>query len=186
MERRIADRNILDEVCLKFCRILEKHCAYIVVSGFVAISSGRTRGTEDIDVILEKLPYTTFEQLHLALMKAHFTCMQGDNPEELYTSYLTSHASLRYTYKDMMLPEMEVKFTLDELDLLQLQTRVKLPLTGLDLWFSSINMNIAFKEELLKSEKDMEDARHLRMVFPELVDEDELRTIKKMIRRLRL
>ena len=49
MDRRVSDRNILDEVCTKFCKILERHCKYIVVSGFVAISSGRTRGTEDID-----------------------------------------------------------------------------------------------------------------------------------------
>lgn len=55
MDRRLKDRNILDDICTKFCKVLEKHCKYIVVSGFVAISSGRTRGTEDIDLIIERL-----------------------------------------------------------------------------------------------------------------------------------
>ncbi len=52
MKRGIADKNILDKFCEDFCRIVEKHAKYIVVSGFVAISSGRVRATEDIDLIL--------------------------------------------------------------------------------------------------------------------------------------
>ncbi len=51
MEREVSDRNILDKFTEEFCSIIEKHCQYIVVSGFVAIASGRTRGTEDIDMI---------------------------------------------------------------------------------------------------------------------------------------
>ena len=53
--RGISEKNILDEFCIKFCKVLEKQCRYIVVSGFVAISSGRSRATEDIDIIIEKL-----------------------------------------------------------------------------------------------------------------------------------
>ena len=81
---------------------------------------------------------------------------------------------------------MELKFAKDALDEYQLKTKAKLPLTGLDIWFSSINMNLAFKEELLKSDKDLEDARHLRIVYKELVDEKEIDKIKKMIKRYRL
>ena len=35
MERGVGDRNILDEFALEFCRVVEKHVKYIVVSGFV-------------------------------------------------------------------------------------------------------------------------------------------------------
>ena len=66
---------------------------------------------------------------------------------------------------------MEIKFAKDMLDNIQLQTKEKIPLTGLDVWFSSIAMNIAFKEEYLKSDKDMEDARHLRMVYSDKINE---------------
>ena len=111
--------------------------------------------------------------------------MQSNSPEELY-DYLKDKLSIRYTFKDEPLPEMEVKFAKDELDDFQLKNRVKLPLTGLDVWFGSINMNIAFKEELLKSDKDMEDAKHLRIVYSESVNEKEIKEIKTTIKRLRL
>jgi hypothetical protein len=47
-------------------------------------------------------------------------------------------------------------------------------------------MNIAFKEEYLKSDKDLEDARHLRIVYEEEIDENEIKKIKEKIRKLRL
>ena len=56
----VKDRNILDKFCIDFCSILDKHVKYIVVSGFVVIASGRTRGTEDIDVIIEKIDNLRF------------------------------------------------------------------------------------------------------------------------------
>ncbi|MDD5616819.1 MAG: hypothetical protein PHH85_11540 [Candidatus Methanoperedens sp.] len=50
----------------------------------------------------------------------------------------------------------------------------------------SIEMNIAFKEELLKSEKDIDDAKHLRIIYSDVLDENEINKIKKEIRRVRL
>jgi len=47
------------------------------------------------------------------------------------------------------------------------------------VWFSNININIAFKEEYLKSPKDMEDAKHLRIVYSEMVDEEEITNVKQ-------
>ena len=111
--------------------------------------------------------------------------MQSNSTEEIY-SYLVDRTSVRYTLKNQPLPEMEIKFAKDELDYYQLKTRIKLPLTGLDIWYGSIDMNIAFKEEYLKSDKDLKDAEHLRKIYPELVDEDEIDRIKKMIKRIRL
>lgn len=183
--RGVSDKNILDEFCIKFCNLVEKHCKYIIVSGFVAISSGRTRATEDIDMIIEKLPLEKFKTLHSDLLKSSFVCMQSDSADEVF-SYLADKLSVRYTIKDNPLPEMEIKFAKDALDEYQLKTRIKIPATGLDIWFSSINMNIAFKEEALKSDKDLKDAEHLRTVYSEMVDEHEILEIKKMIRKLRL
>ncbi|MFH1398679.1 MAG: hypothetical protein ABIG95_01040 [Candidatus Woesearchaeota archaeon] len=182
--RGTKNRNILDEFCIKFCSVVEAHCKYIVVSGFVAISSGRARATEDIDIIIEKIDLPSFFLLHNDLVKEGFVCMQSDLPEEIFR-YLEDKLAVRYTLSDLPLPEMELKFSKDALDEYQIKTRVKLPLTGLDLWFSSINMNIAFKEGLLKSDKDLKDAEHLRKIYPELVSEDEISNIKQMIRKLR-
>ncbi len=180
---REQPKNILDKFCIDFCKVVEKHCKYIIVSGFVAISSGRIRGTEDIDMIIEKLGLEKFKQLHKDLIKNNFVCMQSDSVEEIY-DYLKDNLSVRYTYKNKPLPEMEVKFAKDYLDEYQLKNRVKLKITNLDVWFSSIEMNIAFKEELLKSPKDMEDAKHLRRMFT--VNEKEIDNIKQLIKKLRL
>ena len=183
--RGTNDRNILDEFCTKFCAIVDKHCRYIVVSGFVVISSGISRAREDIDMITEKINFKRFEALHSDLKRADFVCVQSDSAEEIF-SYLSEGIAARYTLKDKPLPEMEMKFAKDILDSYQFQTRIKLPLTGLDVWFSSVNMNIAFKEHYLKSEKDLKDAEHLRKVYPEMVDETEIKRVKKMITELRL
>ena len=64
VKREVNDKNILDQFVIDFCKIIEKHCKYIVCSGFVAISHGRTRGTEDIDMIIERLTLLQFELLH--------------------------------------------------------------------------------------------------------------------------
>ena len=185
MERAIKERSILDKFCIEFCNVLEKHTQYIIVSGFVAIASGRARGTEDIDCIISRLSAESFGKIHQALAHAGFAAIQSDDASELYR-YLADNTSIRYTWKDRPLPEMNIKFAKDALDDYQLKTRQKLPLTGLHVWFSSVNMNIAFKEELLKSDKDIEDAKLLRMVYAENIDEDEINNIKTMIRNERL
>ncbi len=167
MERQIGDRSILDKFCEDFCHIVEKHCRYIIVSGFLAIASGRTRGTEDIDMIIEKIHLEKFVLLFNELKQQGFVCMQSAKPSEAY-GYPADNTSIRFTREGEHLPEMRVKFVKDELDLFQLQHRVKLSLTGLDVWFGNINFNIAFKEEYLKSPKDLEDARHLRIVYAEM------------------
>ncbi|MBS1267295.1 MAG: hypothetical protein MAG795_01267 [Candidatus Woesearchaeota archaeon] len=183
--RGTKDKNILDEFCTRFCSVVEKHCEYVVVSGFVAISSGRTRATEDIDIIIESLKLTDFKNFYKDLLHAGFVCMQSDSSKEIY-EYLKDTLPVRFTLKDQPLPEMELKFCKDSLDEYQIKTKVRLPLTGLDIWFSSINMNIAFKEVLLRSDKDLKDAEHLRKIYPEKVDESEIKKITKMIKEHRL
>ena len=187
-ERNIEDRTILDEFAEQFCDIVNKHCKYIVCSGFVAIAHGRTRGTEDIDMIVEKLNKEQFINLHKDLIKGGFVCIQSDSADSIYVDYLSNGDSVRYVTQDKNFfpPEMEIKFAKDELDNEQLNSRTKLPLTKLDIYFSSIEGNIAFKEELLKSQKDLEDAKHLRIIYEGKFDEDKINEIKRKIRRIKL
>lgn len=186
MERGVDDRNILDKFAEKVCSIIDKHVRYIVVSGFVAISHGKRRATEDIDMIIDKMPLEDFEKMHKDLVEEDFECLQSSRVREIY-NYLEKGDSIRYVRAGTFLPpEMEIKFSKDEIDELQLDTRKKLPFTGLDIWFSSIEMNIAFKEELLKSDKDKEDAKHLRIIYKDEIDEDFINEIKSKIKRLRL
>ena len=188
MDRKIDDKTILDKFVEDFVKVVEKHCKYIIVSGFVAIAHGRSRGTEDIDMIIERIPKERFINLHNSLINAGFDCMQSEKPNIIYDDYLIKGDSIRYTGAGInhLPPEMELKLAKDELDTYQISTRQKFPFTGLDVYFSNIEMNIAFKEELLKSDKDMEDARHLRIIYKEDLDEKEINKIKKKIKELRL
>src|SRR3990167_10514884 len=133
MEREVTNLNVLNEFCEKFSQIMEQYCRYIIVSGFVAIASGRTRGTEDIDMILERLDKPRFDALHRDLSGNGFVCMQSGDVEVIYKDYLDHRLGVRYTDKDSFLPEMEVKFAKDVLDELQIKERVRLPLTGLNV-----------------------------------------------------
>jgi len=186
MSREIKERTILDTFAEDFVDVVRKHAKYIIVSGFVAIAHGRSRGTEDVDIIIERIQKDAFIKMHNDLLLAGFECMQSEYPELIYDDYLNDKTGVRYVRKGHFIPEIELKLAKDELDDYQIQTRNKLPLTGLDLYFSSIEMNIAFKEELLRSEKDMDDAKHLRIIYSDVLDEKEIKKIKGEIHRLRL
>lgn len=185
MKRDIEDKTILDKFTEEFTKIVEKHTRYVIVGGFIAISHGRSRGTEDIDMIIEKLAKDKFRQLHEDLTKHDFECIQSKDSEIIY-EYLENNDSVRYIKKGQFVPEMEIKFTKDLLDNHVLNSRIKIPETKLDVYFANMEATIAFKEELLGSDKDMEDARHLRILYKNNLNEEEINHIKKEIRRQRL
>ena len=187
MKRQVDDRTILDKFVEDFSEVVERRAKYIVCSGFVAIAHGRARGTEDIDMIVEEMSKDEFILLHNDLKKAGFVCIQSDDAEKIYDEYLKKGNGVRYVYKSegYFPPEMEVKFPKDLLDEEQIRERMKLPLTDLDVYFASIESNIAFKEEFLGAEKDIEDAKHLRIVYKEKFDEGKVENIKDKIRRFR-
>jgi len=186
-KRNIDNKTILDKFVEEFCNIIDKHVKYIICSGFVAIAHGRTRGTEDIDMIIEKVSKEKFIEIHNQLKENKFVCIQSDNPKEIYQEYLENGDSIRYVKDEegYFPPEMEIKFPKDELDLEQINERIKLPLTGIDVYFANIESNIAFKEEYLGSNKDIEDAKHLRIIYKDKLDENKIKVIKEKIRRFR-
>ena len=178
----VSDKNVLTSFIQDFVLILDKlKIQYIIVSGFVAISHGRSRGTEDIDMIIEKVSKEKFIEMNDELDKSGFEALQGVSGEELFEDYLEDRLSIRYVRKGEFLPEMELKMVQDELDEDQIKNRTKLPLTGLDFYFSTIETNLAFKEGLLKSPKDLADAKHLRIIYGKKVNEDEVKRIKELI-----
>ncbi len=185
MRRGVKNKTILEKFTEDFCEIVARHCKYIVCSGFVAIAHGRSRATEDIDMIIEKLSEEDFVGLHHDLIKNGFECMQGENAENIHEDYLDKGLSVRYTRKGEFLPEMEIKYVKDRLDEEQLSEAEKIPFTNLDILFSSIESNIAFKEELLGAEKDLEDAKHLRIIYEGKLDEEKINKIKKQIKEYR-
>jgi RecA-family ATPase len=55
----------LDLFVIDFIKILEKYTDYVIVSGYVSILFGRSRGTEDIDIFIEKIDFKKFKLTNL-------------------------------------------------------------------------------------------------------------------------
>jgi len=81
----------------------------------------------------------------------------------------------------MNIPNIEFKFPKNKIDEYTLSKRTKLPLTGLDIYFASVESTIAYKESHLCSEKDFEDACHLRWLYREHINHDEIEFVREMI-----
>jgi len=180
------EKTVLDKFIEDIVKIINKHADYVIVGGFIAIAHGRSRATEDIDMIIEPMSEQKFAELHKELLKSGFECIQGGSASFLYRTYLLHGDGIRYVRKGEFIPQLELKFAKDKLDEYTLKTKTKLPFTGLDVYFANIETTIAFKEELLGSRKDIEDAKHLRIVYEDKLNDKEIEKIKKMIRLVKL
>ena len=50
----------VDKFVLEFVDLLKNHFRYVIVNDYVAILFGRSRGTEDIDILIEKITKSEF------------------------------------------------------------------------------------------------------------------------------
>jgi len=58
------ERSILDEDVIEFTNVLDAYdVEYVIVSGYVAILTSRSRSTENVDVVLEPLSRAETERL---------------------------------------------------------------------------------------------------------------------------
>ena len=137
------------------------------------------------NMILEKIDKPTFQLIHDDLVKNGFECLQGNTASDLYDDYLIKKTNIRYVKNGELVPEMELKLEKDQLDNIQIKEREKFPITNIPLWFSSIEANIAYKETFLKSPKDMEDAKHLRIMYGGKVNNEKIKYYERLIRQLR-
>lgn len=174
--------NELDRAVINFVRVLSKSTKYIIVSGCVAILFGRSRATEDVDFIIERISGKKFEELFDALSSNGFWCINGENKSELFNT-LNEGSSIRFAEKEQIIPNFEVKFCKNALEQGNLdKDKLKVILPGAALFISPIEQQIAFKEILLGADKDLEDARHLRKVFAEKIDKKRLAALELLFR----
>jgi hypothetical protein len=159
--------NSLDKFAIDFASILNKlEIGYVLVSGYVSILFGRSRSSEDIDLIVSKMDFNQFQKLWSELYK-HFECLNTENAKEAYTEYLLNNHAIRFSRKNRFIPNIEFKFPkieLNQLDLLTLKERKKVILNDHTMFISPIELQIAFKF-FLGSEKDIGDALHLYEIF---------------------
>lgn len=153
-----------DRFMFDFVALLEREgVSYVLVSGYIAILFGRSRHTEDIDLVIEDLDQERFLRLWTRLA-ARFECINTSKPDVAYTEYLRKSTALRFSDPGKYIPNMEMKFVHQPLEREALNKRVRVALDDTTLWISPIELQIAFKL-FLGSEKDIEDAKHLYLIF---------------------
>ena len=171
--------NELDKFLLKFLKILEKHFEYVIVSGYVALLFGRARMTEDIDILI-KLEEKKFKKFWKEVNKNFYCLNAGDEKEALEN--LKEGISLRFSEKKNIIPNIEMKACKKQIEFIALNERIEVIINSKKIFISPIELQIAYKEEALKSEKDLEDALHLRKVFENFINEEKIKEYKKMIK----
>jgi predicted nucleotidyltransferase len=166
----------LDKLVLKFVSVLDKEkIGYVIISGYIAILFGRSRGTEDVDLFIEKMSFEKFENFWKALDKNGFECIHVSEPKEAYEEFLLNKTSIRFAEKGNFQPNFEIKFPHSKENFYSINNKLMVILNGQELITSEIEMQIAFKLKL-GSEKDFEDSRHLYKVFKEHLNINKLKS----------
>jgi len=173
--------NELDILVCSFVKILEKHTDYVIVSGYVAILLGRDRGTEDIDIIIPKIDKQKLSLIYNSLISESYWCLNSSDIDDLY-QLLISRSSIRFAPEPKVSPNFELKFSKDYYDDMALKNPIIMQLGGESLKTSFLELQVAFKEEVLKSNKDIEDANHIRLIAKGHLNESLINDYKKKLR----
>ena len=177
IDRELSD---LDNFTLAFVKILEKHANYVLISGYVSILLGRARVSEDVDVIIQKIDFSTFQDLYEDLKKNDYYCLNAEKDTTIY-DYLTDNLAVRFAKRDKIIPNMELKWVKHKFDNLALENTIDVNLSKGNLKISHLELQIAFKEEVLKSPKDIDDANHIRDVAKEHLDNELIKKYKESL-----
>lgn len=164
--------NELDNLAIQFSEILDDvGVEHVFVSGYVAILAGRSRATEDIDVLLDRVDSDTIDRLVDRLER-----------EEMWGPAMPLHRmealledNIWVAREGEMVPHLEAKFVDDEYDRASLNDHITAELTsvGAELPIGPIELGIAYKL-YLGTRTDFEDAAHLYLSFEESLSIPEL------------
>jgi len=171
--------NQLDKFVLDFCSLIKE---YVIVSGYVSILFGRSRATEDVDMLVPKMSKEEFKEIWDKTMKNGFECLNTSKIDEAYKS-MNDHA-IRFARKNRPLPNMEFKLIKNDLDKYSFENKLLVRLKHGELFISPIEMQIAYKLFLAKggNEKDVEDAKHIYILFNEKINKEELARLVKLLK----
>ena len=177
------DLTELDLFAKKFLDTLKKHTDYLIVSGFVSICTGRTRGTEDIDIIIPIMEKEKFITLFKDLDKNNFWCYQGDSPSKVYENVKNLN-NIRFAKKNEIFPNIEfVPFNkTKKAKFFEFNHPQKIKIKDFEFKIPPLEFEILYKEIILKGKKDIEDAKHLRTFFSEIIKEKKFKEYELIIR----
>ncbi|MCD6575674.1 MAG: hypothetical protein J7K73_00770 [Nanoarchaeota archaeon] len=170
----------LDIFVIKFLSILDSNdINYVLVSGYVPILFGRTRMTEDVDVLTEKLSFDKFKELVSKILENGFWCLNTNDINEMY-DMLIKGLSVRFSKKDEVIPNIEMRFIKTEIDKYAIKNKVKVKLEKHFVVVSPLELQIAYKL-FLGSDKDIEDARYLFKLFEEHLNKQKINEFARIL-----
>ena len=173
----------LDIFVLDFLSILIKNKVdYVIVSGYVSIVLGRSRATEDVDLLVPEMSFSDFNSLFSQLSQKDYECANTTKPEEAY-NFMKEHA-IRFYKKGNPIPNIEFKLIKNDLDRYSFGNRIRLIIGKKQMFISPLELHVAFKlllaadgtEEELASDKDIEDARFIYQLFKDKLNKEVLTT----------
>jgi hypothetical protein len=176
----ILNREIskLDDFVVNFCKNLAD---YVIVSGYVSIVFGRSRATEDVDLLAKIDNKKEFFSVWNRLKTAGFECINTSSPDEAFE--MLKDFAIRFSEEGKPIPNIEFKIIKTEIEEYSFDNRIKLQLKNSSIFISPIEMQIAYKLMLGKNgnKKDIEDAKHLYELFREKIDDNELKILIKKL-----
>ena len=172
--------NELDKFVLNFLKILEKYSDYVIISGYISILFGRARATEDIDIFIREMDRDKFITLYNNMVKKGHWCLNSDEANDLF-SYLSNGMAIRFAIKNETIPNFKIKFAKKKLTIESFKDRITVITKGGKIKISSLERQIAFKRYYLKSDKDLEDAKHIEELFRNSIDYKKINIYKNLI-----
>jgi len=169
--------NELDKFVIDFCNLLEK---YVLVSGYVSILFGRSRATEDVDLLIPRMDLDGFIKLWNKIHNSGFECINTKEIKEAFEIILEG-SNIRFSRKDKPIPNMEFKLIQNDIHKYSFKNKIKVIMRNNFLYISPIEMQIVYKLMLGKqgNKKDLEDAKHLYELFKEKLNNKELSRLIK-------
>ena len=165
ISRELSD---LDRFVLDVVHLIEKHTDYVIVSGYVTILFGRSRGTEDVDFVIERMPKEKFVKMCEKALKSGFEFLNPEDCEGLY-EMLKESMGIRLARRGEIIPNAEIKFPKDGFHEEALKKRIPVRLNDETIYISPVELQIAYKL-YLGSDKDIEDAFFLHEMFKDYLD----------------
>jgi len=170
----------LDKFAFSFSRVVQRHTRYVIVSGYVSILLGRARVSEDIDMLLPVMDEKEWEDLYSDLLEEGYYCLNAGDARNFY-AYLKDGIAVRFAPKDSVIPNMEILFAADKVQKLALATGIPAAVGKNSVIVSDLELQIAYKERVLRSPKDLEDARHIRLVMGKSLNTQKLREYERVM-----
>jgi hypothetical protein len=171
--------NTLDKFVLDCVGIVSRFTRYVLVSGYVVILVGRSRVTENVDMLIEPMDLATFKKFHRTAEKAGFEFINPEDAAGLH-EMLKDQTSIRMARVGTIIPNLEMKYARDKPGQESLAQRQHFLMNGKDLFTSPFELQIPYKL-YLGGDKDIEDAVFLWELLKDDLNPKDLQKYMKMM-----